>query len=154
MLDLERKATCLLKIAQEWNGLVEALTCGPDWMDDREAQAALLAMTYPFIHDSIRDNCLDLLNDLVVASTNHDRYMNRDGGLPEHIAEKYELSIEECQAALQQDVDDALFPLLTGRTTADVCVECRRVRSQVWMWRVATDMRRCDMHPLPMVGAA
>lgn len=151
-LSTEDRATALVVWASRWDEFADSLSCDP-FFDDHRILAVLTAAAGMFAHPLLTaaDTLTELMFALRSAVNARDVYSTA-GFLPDHIDEQIGDTYNRSQVEdlLDDDVDSALFPLLTGSTMP--CWECKRTKSHVSRWQPATSGRRCEDHRLIAVN--
>ena len=154
-LSTDERARALVALSSRWNEMVDALTGIPGFGDEM-IRSTLNATLGSYAHPLLdRDHLDDLLIALREASSHRDTY-NTYGFLPDHIDEKFgpHYSAEDVEQALDDDINAALFPLLTAFTIP--CTECKRTRWDVTTWEAPKPNNglRCDDHRLVLAVSA
>lgn len=148
-LDAEDRAHALVCWASRWDDIYQQLTSGPGRMTDEIADSALVGAVTPLAHPLIgRDHIDGLIRDLL-AAINQKALYDLGGFLPEGWEEKYgRLNDEQATTMLEEDINLALWPLLTAQTFS--CSECRRLRPDVTTWNPVVYALRCSDHRLQL----
>lgn len=146
-LSVEDRATALVCWASRWDDIYQQLTSGPGHMSDQLADEALIAAVTPLAHPLLgRDHIDGLIRDLL-AAINQKALYDLGSFLPEGWEEKYgRLDFERATEMLEDDINGALWPLLTAQTLS--CSECRRLRPDVTTWNPVVYGLRCTDHRL------
>lgn len=155
-LNVEARTRSLVCWANRWDEVLSVLTGGGHGhLPDDQAEASLVQSISHFAHPlldaaTLRDLAL-ALRDACNARTNYELY----GYLPEHLDGRFPdgAHAEDIDTALDNDVDLALWPLLTGLSTVHACTECIRLRQDVTTW-AATEQgsSRCGLHRLVLAS--
>lgn len=150
-LNIEDRARALVAWASRYDDILTVLTSDRrGYMSADRAVDSLAATAATFAHPLLSASTVnDLFRDLRDACSAKQAW-DELGVLPMHLEDRftgggYTEAIEE---ALEQDINDALWPLLTGLSTAHVCRECQRTRPDVTDWQPMTIGSRCDTHRL------
>lgn len=153
--DLEDRARALTCFATRHAEMHQTLTgAGHGWLTNDRADQALLNMIRPYVHPLLTgdlNNLNELWQALLQAVEARDTYETY-GVLPDTVADLFpdEYPQERVEELLQQDVDQALAPLLFAQSS--FCDECRRVKCDVIYWKPAVYGLRCEQHRLILAG--
>lgn len=145
--DLDLRATMLRCIAEKWDQTIFD-------HDDRYGHTAVRTVTrtledsameyaHPLLpRETIRE-WLEALRD----ATNALRDYELNGISPVDDEDLAGYSDNMILNLLNQDIDDALYPLLHGTTPGNACFECRRTHANVTTWRERlAGSSRCEAH--------
>jgi hypothetical protein len=142
-MNLEDRARVLRCIAANWDATAHRYESD---LNTDEAHDLLIASAAAYAHPSLDVYSLrewmealrDSLNDLVAWET--------QGYLPLSLEDRFHsLDCTPVLGIINGDIDDALYPLLNGVTTADKCVGCRRENLPA---HVAGTTVSCGLHAL------
>lgn len=145
--DLDLRAVLLRSIAEKWDETIFRY-------DDLHGHTAVRSVTRT-LEDSAMEYADPLLPRETVRewmealrdATNALRDYELHGISPVDDEDLAGYSDDMILALLNQDVDDALFPLLHGTTSANACFECRRTHASVTTWRERlAGSSRCEEH--------